>query len=233
MKNYNKIVSIALTSTEKTMPEYKAVHFVGKAQLTPYQAIKQYMMEIETRQGAIEKTEFSIEELQIDIDEIDDHLEHEENKFAIRRLENQRRDKVSQQKAYKKNLTRSINERDQYVKLIDDVDQSEHGTLHDGRRILDCVANPEENEDLERDYWILRMGKQAAMDMIAYGRVGVGNMDSLTMMNQEDQRKALALATDVFVWHENRMNFILKDSNEKYKQLEHTDLTKSLMLTRE
>ena len=36
------------------------------------------------------------------------------------------------------------------------------------------------------------MAKQAAMDMIAYGRIGSGNMDSIAMMPEEDQVKTLA-----------------------------------------
>ena len=36
------------------------------------------------------------------------------------------------------------------------------------------------------------MAKQAAMDMIAYGRIGSGNMDSIAMMPEDDQVMALA-----------------------------------------
>ena len=50
--------------------------------------------------------------------------------------------------------------------------------------------NPEE----ERKYWIARMAKQAAIDVISYGRVGSGNMDSIAMMPEEDQVEALAMA---------------------------------------
>jgi hypothetical protein len=50
------------------------------------------------------------------------------------------------------------------------------------------------NEDEEKKYWIARMGKQAALDIIAFGRVGSGNMDSIAMMPQEDQLNTLQLA---------------------------------------
>ena len=39
------------------------------------------------------------------------------------------------------------------------------------------------------------MGKQAAMDMVSYGRITTGNMDSLTLMPEEDQLEALHIAT--------------------------------------
>jgi hypothetical protein len=44
----------------------------------------------------------------------------------------------------------------------------------------------------ERKYWVTRMAKQAAMDMVAYGRIGSGNMDSIAMMPEEDQIMTLA-----------------------------------------
>jgi hypothetical protein len=44
----------------------------------------------------------------------------------------------------------------------------------------------------ERKYWVTRMAKQAAMDMVSYGRIGSGNMDSIAMMPEEDQIEALA-----------------------------------------
>jgi azurin len=40
------------------------------------------------------------------------------------------------------------------------------------------------------------MGKQAAMDMMAYGRVGVGNMEAITQMPVEDQSRVLQITID-------------------------------------
>ena len=51
------------------------------------------------------------------------------------------------------------------------------------------------NEEEERKYWIARMGKQAALDLMANGRVGTGNLDSIAMMKQEDQIAILDVAS--------------------------------------
>ena len=40
------------------------------------------------------------------------------------------------------------------------------------------------------------MGKQAAMDMLAYGRVGVGNMEAIAQMPVEDQSRVLQITID-------------------------------------
>ena len=50
------------------------------------------------------------------------------------------------------------------------------------------------NDDEERAYWVARLGKQAAMDIVSYGRIGSGNMESITMMPERDQAQALQIA---------------------------------------
>ena len=54
----------------------------------------------------------------------------------------------------------------------------------------------ENKEEKELEYWQVRMGKQAAMDMMAYGRVGVGNMEAITQMPVEDQSRVLEITID-------------------------------------
>ena len=52
----------------------------------------------------------------------------------------------------------------------------------------------EEHEEEEKTYWIARMGKQAAMDIISYGRIGAGNMTSILDMPESDQVACLEVA---------------------------------------
>jgi len=60
----------------------------------------------------------------------------------------------------------------------------------DNDELLDKAMGYDHEE--ERKYWVTRMAKQAAMDMVSYGRIGSGNMDSIAMMPEEDQIEALA-----------------------------------------
>ena len=48
----------------------------------------------------------------------------------------------------------------------------------------------------ERDYWVKRLSKQAALDMLTTGVVGSGNMDAIISMPEEEQIKCLAAAVD-------------------------------------
>ena len=43
----------------------------------------------------------------------------------------------------------------------------------------------------DRDYYIRRLGKQAATEIMAYGRMGTGNTSSILLMNKEDQQSAM------------------------------------------
>ena len=53
-----------------------------------------------------------------------------------------------------------------------------------------CEEQPHE----VRTYWVARMGKQAAMDIVSYGRIGAGNMTTIMDMPEEDQVEALGVA---------------------------------------
>jgi hypothetical protein len=108
---------------------------------------------------------------------------------------------------------------------------SEYGTLEDGTKLIDIFDNPAKQEQAEREYWIKRLGKQSAMDMIAYGKVGVGNMDSLTMLSYEDQQKAIELASDVFVHNERRLQQIVHKSNQQAQLGNASELTEQLKIS--
>ena len=50
----------------------------------------------------------------------------------------------------------------------------------------------ETNEEEDRKYWQSRMAKQAACDIIAFGRLGGGNMDSIMNLPEQDQINILS-----------------------------------------
>lgn len=51
-----------------------------------------------------------------------------------------------------------------------------------------------QNPELERDYWVTRMAKQASMDLLTIGRISQGNMDSIAMMPLVDQEETIKTA---------------------------------------
>ena len=52
------------------------------------------------------------------------------------------------------------------------------------------------SHELETQHWRQRLGKQAALDIIAMGRIGTGNMEAISQMDEEDAVSALTIAMD-------------------------------------
>jgi len=93
-----------------------------------------------------------------------------------------------------------------------------------------------EDETEERKYWMARMSKQAAMDIVAYGRIGSGNMDSILLMPEEDQLETLKGALHFSGLLTNTIGQINKqiegeiNSNEALSGLQMPQLTDSKKL---
>ena len=88
-------------------------------------------------------------------------------------------------------------QRHYYLDLIQENLNSQDGKIPDGsgRTWLDIV-NSDEQDIYEREQWTNRLGKQAALDIMFYGRIGVGNMDAILQMPEDQQAETLVLATD-------------------------------------
>ena len=116
------------------------------------------------------------------------------------------------------------NEMQMFKDLLEEVCESPEGKHSDGRTILEAIQDISIREKYEAEYWTFRMAKQTAMDMIAYGRAGVGNMDSIAMLEGEQQQAIMKIACDYFVRNENRtkhLNYLYVNSidfiNEFFK----------------
>jgi hypothetical protein len=224
------IVGYAISSNF-IMPEFKAKHFVGHANITPYGAMKQYLMEIQSRESGIKSQEYELAKIELAIDEFADKRDNSTDEFDKRRAQIEIDYAEARRDGFVRNLRGQREERLMYLKLIDELSNSEYGTLEDGTKLIDIFDNPEKQEQAEREYWIKRLGKQSAMDMIAYGKVGVGNMDSLTMLSYEDQQKAIELASDVFVHNERRLQQIVHKSNQQAQLGNASELTEQLKIS--
>ena len=71
---------------------------------------------------------------------------------------------------------------------------ADEGKLPDGSgRTYWDIINTEAEDDYEAEYWTNRLAKQAATDMLFYGRIGTGNMDAILSMDPKQQAETLAL----------------------------------------
>lgn len=228
-----ELIAIGMNKSWR-MPTFKAKHFVGHANITPYGAMKQYFLELNSREELLVNQEYELEKNQLAIDKAEHDIANTTDPFEKRALEIELKKDRRVRNGMLRKLRNAREERLMYVNLIEDLDNSEYGKLPDGTRLVEAVYDPAMSEELERDYWIKRLGKQAAMDMIAYGRIGVGNMDSIVMMDKQTQRDTLQTASDIAMTNEYRMNAIRDESSKRLQNgIDKLPVMQYLGLTKE
>jgi hypothetical protein len=188
------LIKLAINK-EWTNPKFKMRYFVGETQITPFAKLRQWLLELRTKEESIEHTEYEIKKWGIEIERHKYWAKNHEDPFEqkLNALEAEKLER--QQIATKRRLQDWYLERQQYVDLITEFKESDESLLPDGsgRRYFDILNTDEENL-YEQEYWTNRLGKQAAMDLLFYGRVNGGNMDAIMSMGSEQQADTLALA---------------------------------------
>lgn len=217
-----------------SIPEFKLKHFVANSQIHPLHKVKQMMIELNSRQEALESFNDEKDKLAAEIE-----LEEEMKGFA--QFEGQKKLHDIEIRKKKRSLdiarekTRSLlNEREKFLKAIERFNASEEGTDPEtGKLYMDILNDPVHCEKIEEKYWEYRLGKQAAMDMIAYGRIGVGNMEAILQLSADSQNKCLAMAYELVITNEKRMN-IITDGVQKRLELGQpvSDITKLVGIER-
>lgn len=163
--------------------KYQSEHFVADSQLTPYRKLKQCLLELETRHHSWHNINNSLKrklvEVKIAKRKLAGTTDELEKELILVDIEDMEHDiKV---------WNRKIRQAAEEVKTFIDLCKKIAG---DDEELLKKAYSYDHEE--ERKYWVTRMAKQAAMDMISYGRIGSGNMDSIAMMPEEDQIETLA-----------------------------------------
>ena len=178
-----------------SLPKYKADNFVGGAQITPYAKLKQWLIELRSREDIVEHLEYLLRKKEIDIE-----LEKEKIEFLTEPLRKELvelsiKDMNIDLRKYQRNLKDAYKERQIFIDLVKEFLDSEDSVLPDGTSLMEVFGNQLLEDKLEKEYWSVRMAKQAMLDMISYGRVGTGNLDSILMMSPEQQKEVMALAS--------------------------------------
>lgn len=163
--------------------DYQNQFFVAASQLTPYKMIKQCLLELETRhhtwfnvKNKLKRKRVEIKMALRDMEAIKDPLHKELIAVDVEDMENDCR-------IWERKIKQAEEEIACFIQQVKQI-------AGDDEQLLEKAFGYDHEE--ERQYWVTRMAKQAAMDMIAYGRIGSGNMDSIAMMPEEDQIMTLA-----------------------------------------
>ena len=94
--------------------------------------------------------------------------------------------------------------------------------LPDGSNLIDVIGNKDLENKFEHEYWTVRMAKQAMLDMVAYGRLGTGNLDSILMMSPEQQKQVLSLASSYTVFIDKNINQLMSNATTNSFSIEES-----------
>lgn len=216
-------------SVSFALPKYKAENFVGGAQITPYAKLKQWLLELRGREDIVEHLEYTVKKQELEI-----QIQEESKEFITDPKRKQLIDLTIADmnidlRKFRRNLKDAYIERQGFVDLIKDFLNSEDAKLPDGSNLIDVIGNKELEHKYEHEYWTVRMAKQAMLDMVAYGRIGTGNLDSILMMEPEQQKQVLSLASSYTVFIDKNMNQLMSNATMDNFSIEES-LRKQLKL---
>ena len=197
-------------------PKFKMRWFVGETQITPFSKLRQWLLEIKGREEAIEGLEYDIAKWQIEIDRNKHIAEHAQDEFDKRAAELEAWNLERKQIATKRRLCNWYLERQQLIDLVNEFMDSDEAYLPDGsgRTYMD-IMDTEEEDVYEAEYWTNRLGKQAATDLLFYGRINGGNMDAILSMDPQQQTETLSLAISYGTQLQQIQDQIQSDVSEK------------------
>jgi hypothetical protein len=197
-------------------PKFKMKHFVTNGQMTPYSTIRQYLLELKAMEEATETFEYMLKKMELEKEGLIMRLEIEKDPIQRNLLQLELLRNEKEYKQNKRRLAQNYIEREQYLQLIEEFKAGPDAKTPDGKDwITEVFGNMEEENKWEEHYWIVRLAKQAALDIVAYGRVGSGNMEAITQLGEGLQEQALALTHEVSLQLEALSNGLRQDVHEK------------------
>lgn len=182
---------------EWTNPKFKLKWFVGQAQITPFAKFRQWLLEIKTKEEAIESMEYDLAKLDVEYDRYKRMRDSSPDDLDRRLAEIEMWNTERLRYTTRRRLQDWYLERQHLLDLLQEFMDSDEAKLADGsgRTYMD-ILDTEEEDNLEAEIWTNRLAKQAACDMIFYGRINSGNMDAILSMSSEQQAETLALAVN-------------------------------------
>lgn len=194
-----ELIEFANSSVDSSVAEFKLKHFVGQSMVTPYHQLKQLFLELRIRQDSYLHIEWEIERKNLEQLVEEQKLKNSKNEIEKKYIEIDLLNIVKDKKRHEDALVSANKEKNRILKIIKDLLNSPAAVLPDGTKIMDVFGNEELEEKLERQHWITKLAKQASMEMLAYGKIGTGNMDAIAMMSPEDIAECLSLTSDYTV----------------------------------
>lgn len=210
-------------------PKFKMKYFQAEEQLTPFHKLRQLMLELRAQEESIEQVEYVVEKLsteceiaEIKISRATDELEQKEWQLKLVEL---KKDLSSA----KRRVTHQYIERHMYLDLIKEHNDDPENRTVDGQSLMTVFNTPLEDE-YEKQYWVVRFAKQAAMDLLSYGNISAGNLSSIVVLPPELQDEVFKIAhhytTEMKAHQEEIRDQMIKQVEEEKKMISMPEVKK-------
>jgi len=233
------IIEFANDEVDNSVPKFKIKHFVGQSQITPFHHLKQLMNELKIRQDSFLHIEWEIKRKELEEMVEREKLANATNEIEKKYIEIDLMQIVKDKKRHQDAQKGALLEKDRVLECIREICDGPQGTLPDGTKLMDVFGNKELEEELERQHWVTRLAKQASMEMLAYGKIGTGNMDAIAMMAPKEIDECLKLTSDYVVRVGTGMGLLTEKSindlklgyipEDSKKAMEHIGISKEFI----
>lgn len=163
--------------------KYQCTHFVAEAHPTKYGSIRQSLLEVQARNHCENKLQLSLRRTELQIEKLTKAQQEEPDPIEKEIIQCDIDEAYIDKGVWIRKLLQSHMEKKYFLDYI-----KEEANEEEIRQALD--GDPEE----EDKYWIARMAKQSAVDMLSGGSINMGNMESILQMKPEHQTKTLNAA---------------------------------------
>lgn len=234
-----ELVEFANDRVDGSVPKFKLKYFVGQAQITPFHQLKQLFLELRIRQDSYLHIQWEMKRKELELMVEQEKLANSKNKIEKQYIEIEILNIIKDKKRHEDALVHAEQEKDRLIECVRELCDGPQGVLPDGTKLIDVFGNKELEEELEKQHWIAKLAKQASMEMLAYGKIGTGNMDAIAMLDPKDINECLQLTSDYCVRVGTGMGLLTEKSindlklgyiNPKNKErMEHMGISKEFI----
>jgi len=208
-------------------PKFKIKWFVGQTQITPFAKLRQWMLELRSREETLQQVLYDNQKWEVERDRNQWIADNTDDQFDKRLAQIEADNETKNLQQSHKKLREYYLERQNLIDLINEFLESDEALLPDGSGM--DILNTEEEDVYEAEYWTNRLAKQASTDLVFYGRIGTGNMDAILSMAPEQQSETLGLALNYAAQLQQVQSTLQLEVDEKLK-IGGQDPTKDLPL---
>lgn len=180
-----------------SMSQFQIKHFVVGSQHNNFRQFKQILLEMEVRITNLEQIGLDMEKNRLEKDLLEENVASETSPAQKALYQHE----IKKLDIGYENGLRSMERTKGELSYLEEI-------LAEFRSKIDVKELMDNQELYENDYWIKRLANQAALELLTVGRIGVGNLEALMQMGDNNFKKALVEATKITNEVKNQVKYL-------------------------